>query len=714
MTSVPPLYQRIRHSRIISDEVLDDSFQEAFRRICADLDVKIENQEEKSESVSNKLEGFDSNDDEFDFSDLLSTKSAKRNKNISREESLSAFLRFPEETDSLGLDPSDYAQDFPELNLGFDLYEATFDDPLDVTAGNKRPDEKEQKNDESPNKTQVEADMFEGLVVDFASKDVKKNEELSETFFEIDDKLFDLGEDEPDDEEEQKDRSEEELAKLLTPETQEKFDKHLIDVLLEKNAVNKWQASQLCCGRSTFTLGNYRIVDLLGRGGYGRVFLARPTRNVSNADKSGAKMKDDVAIKVLPFKNAKTLEPIGKFLREVEIAKRLDHRNLVRCYESSKDASVHYCVSEYVDGGDARRLLTEHVKSKGRLHYRIAAYIIAEAAKGLAYMHKEGVIHRDVKPGNILLMKTGEVKLADFGMTTAIKNFSNESNFSSLGEIVEAWENANATTYFRSREAAQTMMLQVQGTPDYLAPDQLLSGGVKNPNPMWDVYSLGCTLYFMLTGVVPYPSDGSLETLRAQMLGSAPPPPAEYDSTLPQDLSRLTMQMLEKDPATRAKYVGSASEVADVLERWVPREMLKNYRFLAKNDNFWSDENLEFFFFQGTKLNGRPGGGYGGRSTRKDARASSRSRSGEREIVPKSNKFDPFSRAEKTASKSRTFVPPSPPPNRALSDKKTPKEIEEEIARLERRNANLVKFALTPLLGLTLLALIAAIIRSFT
>lgn len=371
------------------------------------------------------------------------------------------------------------------------------------------------------------------------------------------------------------------------------FETFFLAELEREEAINAWQAEQLRRGRARFSLGAYRIVDFLGRGGYGNVFLGRLRSNESNRDRAFPRFTNDVAVKVLPLSSA-SASAQAKFLYEIDVAKRLKHKNLVRLLDASKDASVHYAVYEYVDGGDARGLLNRFE----RLPFRVAAYIVSETAKALVHLHSLGVVHRDVKPGNILLMKNGEVKLADFGFISPIVPFSSNARFSPLGAILANWE-IDAAESFASDSTASTgekiIKRKIKGTPDYLAPDQI--SNPDEPSPLWDVYSLGCAFYFMLTGVVPYPSDDSRDKLTAHLRSSVPPEPASFDPSIPLEISQLTMRMLERDPKRR---VASAQEVVDALAHWIPAfsSELSNVDLVSSivkrdaNDNFWAKENL--------------------------------------------------------------------------------------------------------------------------
>jgi len=188
-----------------------------------------------------------------------------------------------------------------------------------------------------------------------------------------------------------------------------------------------YQADQLLAGRTKLTLGPYIITDWIGQGGMGQVFkavhdmLGRPS-----------------AVKVLPLHKT-TPDAIESFRREIRAQAKLDHPNLVRAFDAGEDGNVHYLVVEYVPGTDLRRL----VRSKGKLTVQQASNIVKQSAEGLAHAHERNLIHRDIKPGNILVTPDGTAKLSDLGLAF----YLNDPNDPRAGKIV--------------------------GTADYLSPEQI-------------------------------------------------------------------------------------------------------------------------------------------------------------------------------------------------------------------------------------------------
>ena len=322
----------------------------------------------------------------------------------------------------------------------------------------------------------------------------------------------------------------------------EQLDRDFLEFLVAEGALNRWQVSQLQQGHVRFRLGNYRIIDTLGSGGYGYVFLARTdsdTANFSAADSNG-KRPYDYAVKTLIRSEKHGQRAVDRFRRENEINRLFVHPNLVRLRESDEDGNVCYAVYEYMDGQSAYQLVT----SQKRLSCRVASYIISEAAKGLFHLHQYGFIHRDVKPGNILFTRGGEVKLGDLGLAAPM----NAEKFRPLL--------GPSPDEFRDEGQGSS---RVAGTSDYLPPDQILSP--NTPNVSWDIYSLGCTFFFLVAGFVPFPSGTSHQKLHAHLLAEAPDPKM-YAPEIPWDVARLISAMMDKIPEKRP---ASAEEIVKAL-----------------------------------------------------------------------------------------------------------------------------------------------------
>ena len=297
------------------------------------------------------------------------------------------------------------------------------------------------------------------------------------------------------------------------------WDRALADRLVAGGLLTKFQAREMLAGRRRFRLGQYTVLDEIGRGGMGQVFRAEH-----------AMMGREVALKVLPRAKA-TPEYEAAFHREIRVLASLDHENLVRALDAGHDDKVYYLVTELVPGIDLRRQVLKY----GPLDEPAAAAVITQAAQGLAYAHDQGLVHRDVKPGNILVTQDGRVKVLDLGLAGSM--FDAEST--TTGRVV--------------------------GTMDYMAPEQIRSPDLMSPAA--DIYGLGCTLYFALAGQVPFPGGTRKEKAHRQ-LTERPTPLAQLVPHIDAGLRRVVEDMMQKSPAER---IGSAAEVIQRLRPWTPR-----------------------------------------------------------------------------------------------------------------------------------------------
>lgn len=332
---------------------------------------------------------------------------------------------------------------------------------------------------------------------------------------------------------------------------QEDMERTFLAELELRGLLNHWQVTQLLQSRTRFHLGRYRIVDSLGAGGYGHVFLARTDLDPSNIGRSesGGKRFTDVAIKVLPLTGA-TPKAVWKFRREIGINADLGHPNLVRFCESAVDGNVHYAVYEYMDSGDGRQFDGRTVQTD----FRIASAIIRKTAKALMYLHSKEIVHRDVKPGNILFARDGEVKLGDLGLAI---HKSMSSGLADDGDLAE-------------QKTSGEGRRKIEGTSDYLSPDQILQP--DKPSPLWDIYSLGCTFYYFVTGIVPFPSGNTSQKIHAHLKSDAPDP-RMFNVQLPGEVAQLIREMMDKKPENRP--------LADAVVRRLKREAASDKQIAA-------------------------------------------------------------------------------------------------------------------------------------
>src|SRR4029453_16563832 len=234
------------------------------------------------------------------------------------------------------------------------------------------------------------------------------------------------------------------------------------------------------------------------------------------------------AIKTLPLERA-TPEAISNFMREARTQAKLDHPNLVRVFDAGRDGNTHFLVVEYVPGTDLRKV----VRSQGPLTQQQAASVILQAARGLDYAHKRGLIHRDIKPGNILVTPEGVAKVSDLGLA---------------GFMHEGWSDPRAG--------------KIVGTADYLSPEQIQAP--IEVTHLTDIYSLGCTLYYAVTGKVPFPG-GNAKEKAIKHCNDTPWHPRRFNPDLHEEFVEVIADMMEKIPKSR---IQSAAEVVSRLEQF--------------------------------------------------------------------------------------------------------------------------------------------------
>lgn len=303
------------------------------------------------------------------------------------------------------------------------------------------------------------------------------------------------------------------------PEDAELLGAHFIETKL----LTPWQVEKLMNGQyRKFKLGKYKLLSHLGRGGMSNVYLAEHLL-----------MHRQRAVKVLPKDRVKDSSYLARFHLEAQATAQLDHPNIVRCYDVDNDENTHYIVMEYIEGKDLNTI----VKQEGPLSLELCCNYIAQAAEGLHHAHQNGLIHRDVKPANLLVDQKGIVKLLDLGLALFSDN-----------------ERASLTVAHNEN---------VLGTADYLAPEQAVNSHKIDHRA--DIYGLGCSLYFLLTGNPPFP-DGSLAQRIAKHQNQMPKDIRKIRPECPRDLADICFKMMQKRPEKR--YL-NMREVADALEGWL-------------------------------------------------------------------------------------------------------------------------------------------------
>jgi serine/threonine protein kinase/tetratricopeptide (TPR) repeat protein len=269
-------------------------------------------------------------------------------------------------------------------------------------------------------------------------------------------------------------------------------------------------------------LGDYELLEEIGRGGQGVVFRAR--------QKS---LNRTVALKVIGLGQWASKAHLKRFRREAEAAASLEHPGIVPIHEvGERDGSCYFSM-KFIEGGQL-----DEIVRREPMPIRQAAELIAKVARTVHYAHEHGILHRDIKPGNILLDAKGEPHLTDFG----------------LARLLEA-------------ESTVTRTLEVLGTPSYMAPEQAL-GENAAVSSATDVYGLGAVLYQLLTGQPPFAGGTTYETIKL-LLDTEPRQPRLLNPKIDRDLSTISLKCLEKDPKRR---YSSALALAQDLERWLKHE----------------------------------------------------------------------------------------------------------------------------------------------
>ncbi|MDR0869465.1 MAG: serine/threonine protein kinase [Planctomycetaceae bacterium] len=332
------------------------------------------------------------------------------------------------------------------------------------------------------------------------------------------------------------------------------LDRQLAAELVRSGLLNDWQSRQLLEGRTKFTLGRYRILDALGEGGYGHVFFGIENSIWQAAGKKKEKREKEekyqyVALKVLPLTRA-TEDLTQRFLHEIDIQRNLNHPNLVSFLTAGRDGNVNYMVHEFVNGGDLRMLFYKN----GILPLEIITAAVRQIADALIYLHGNGIVHRDIKPGNILLSSDGTAKLTDMGLSVRY-------NRNALDIAARRAEE----NFFLDKQIDEATQLsgKIAGTVDFMAPDQIRNPA--NPSPAWDIYSLGCTLYQLLTGSVPFPAGDTKQKLWARLQGE-PREPRVLNPAIPFGIADLLKKMMIPNPFDRL----TANGVAERLDAWIP------------------------------------------------------------------------------------------------------------------------------------------------
>jgi serine/threonine protein kinase len=300
----------------------------------------------------------------------------------------------------------------------------------------------------------------------------------------------------------------------------------LADHLVAADKLTHFQAETLLRGRwQGFVLGPYVILAPVGRGGMGVVYLARRREGDGPL----------LALKILSPRRARAEErTLARFRREMRLGRHLAHPNVTRTFDAGEVDGTYFIAMEYVPGLSLRQL----VEGGGPLSVPDAARVFADVAAGLAHAHERGLVHRDLKPANVMVTPEGRGKILDLGLAIIV------------GEELPADPAILGTKGY------------VVGTMDYIAPEQ--TDDPTAVGPAADLYALGCSLYYALAGVPPFPGGTSKQKIRWQR-AEEPPPLAQFNPDVPAELLTLVRTLMAKQPAARP---ASAEAVGAELAPW--------------------------------------------------------------------------------------------------------------------------------------------------
>jgi serine/threonine protein kinase/Tfp pilus assembly protein PilF len=267
--------------------------------------------------------------------------------------------------------------------------------------------------------------------------------------------------------------------------------------------------------------GRYQIIEVLGKGGMGKVYRA--------LDK---KLNEEVALKLVKPEIASDKKTLERFSNELRIARKIAHKNVGRMYELMEEKGIHFITMEYVPGED----LKSFIKRAGPLSAGKTTFIAKQICEGLAEAHELGVVHRDLKPQNIMIDKEGNSRIMDFGIARSLK----AKGITDAGVMI--------------------------GTPEYMSPEQV---DAKETDQRSDIYSLGVILYEMVTGRAPFEGDTPLSVAVKQKT-ETPEDPRKLNSQIPEDLSRMILRCMEKDKGKRYQSAGELRSELDKIEQGIP------------------------------------------------------------------------------------------------------------------------------------------------
>jgi serine/threonine protein kinase len=289
--------------------------------------------------------------------------------------------------------------------------------------------------------------------------------------------------------------------------------RRLVQEMLREGKVTEFQADTILKGKTKrLIVGNYVIMEKIGQGGMGRVYKARHSR-----------MDRIVALKFLPFNARESPDAVRRFNREIRAAARLIHPNIVTAHDADESEGRYFLAMEYIDGKD----LLAVVNDEGPLAVDTAVDYALQTSEALKYAHSQRIIHLDIKPANLLLDRNGTIKVLDMGLAR-------------IDDVLNDTETAPAEALIQDGK--------VMGTVDYVPPER--STHPEAVDHRADIYSLGCTLYYLLTGRPPYGGNTILKRIEAHRLKPTPSLHKMRDD-VPESLEAAYQRMMAKDPNDR-------------------------------------------------------------------------------------------------------------------------------------------------------------------
>lgn len=330
--------------------------------------------------------------------------------------------------------------------------------------------------------------------------------------------------------------------------------------LVRQKRITPFQARSAYHGMAkSLAIGSYLVQQRLGGGGMGQVYQAQHRH-----------MKRVVAIKIINKSNLTSQEAIRRFEREVEAVAKLNHPNIVTAHDADVEDGRHYLVMELVEGSDLHSLIRE----RGPVTPTQAVDWVLQAARGLEYAHQRGIVHRDIKPGNLLLSTANVVKILDMGLA----RFDDPA----IGD--------ETTT-----DVPLTKMGEIIGTIDFMSPEQ--AEDTRKADARSDIYSLGCTLYFLLTGEFVFTGDTIMKKLLAHR-EQPPPNLASRCKDTPPELDKVFRRMVAKQPEQRYQSMSSVIAALQLCRAYLPGKPLTSATIppleVTKRPSSSESEELDF------------------------------------------------------------------------------------------------------------------------